>query len=163
MKILWKLIGFLFVSVLLSACSSMTLDNNLKQDMKEQYTTYKIVNVSSNEAISSEVTTIFENNLRAQLQKYGYKEGNDVVVSYDIKAFDEGNRALRMFIGFGAGKGTLSVTTTLKDKNGVNLGSVNAETTLRMGFFGGSLNNIIASTAKKTAVQIRKSRIINAH
>ena len=136
------------------------LDNTLRKDVKEPYSGYRIVNVSTNSEIDPKVSALFEEELRARLKRYGYNETGEVAINYSINAFDPGNRALRMFVGFGLGKGTLSVQTSLKDKSGASLGAVNSETALRMGFFGGSLNNVIKATAAKVAAKIHKSHIM---
>lgn len=153
----------LVFSFLMVACSSLKVENSLHRDAPEPYMSYKIVNVSATDQIDSQVITIFENELRSRFNRFGYKEGDDVTISYDIQAFDPGNRALRMFVGFGLGKGTLNVKTSLKDKSGKSLGSVDTETALKMGFFGGSLNNIIRETAAKVASQIHRAYIISAY
>lgn len=161
MKKFSKLIFIFLFSFITVACSSVKLNSTLRKDIPEPYGSYKIVNVSNNSNIDPQVAMLFENALRERLQEYGYKEGDEVTISYNINAFDPGNRALRMFVGFGLGKGTLSVQTTLKDKSGQPLGAVNSETALRMGFFGGSLNNVIKATAVKVAAQIHKAYVMN--
>lgn len=60
-----------------------------------------------------------------------------------------GSRALRYWIGFGAGAGHLYVTIELKDKQGNVLYSTNTEADLAMGVFGGSMSKV----AHKTIVE----------
>ncbi|MDO5054176.1 DUF4410 domain-containing protein [Pasteurella oralis] len=145
---------------LLSGCTSLNSQNNLSRNIDKTYHSYQLKNNSSNEALDPEIAAIFETELNKQLANYGYKLGDDITIHYDIKAYDPGNRALRMFIGFGAGKGTLEVETTLIDKHKNNLGSINNEIALKMGWFGGSLTKVIRRAAIDTAKRIYKSRIL---
>lgn len=152
---------FVFFSILLTGCSSVKTESDLERNTSETgYHTYTLRNASSSSAVDPQVGSIFTEELNARLQQYGYEQGNEVIVSYDIKAYDPGNRALRMFVGFGAGKGTMEIVTSLTDKNGKILGSVTTQASLRMGFFGGSLNKIIRAAAVNTAKEIYRSRLI---
>lgn len=148
------------IAFLLTGCSSIKVEDNLSDSSNVVYETYSLKNVSSKEEIDPKVAEIFEKALDGYLNRYGYRKGNDLIINYDIKAFDPGNRALRMFIGFGLGKGTLEVNSTLVARDGKKLGSVHSESALRMGFFGGSLNSIIENTAKKVAVKIHRAKIL---
>ncbi|QIM62084.1 hypothetical protein A1D29_01470 [Pasteurellaceae bacterium Orientalotternb1] len=157
-----KVLLFSLLSIgLLSGCTSLKSQNNLLKNTAKTYYSYQIKNVSNNNEIDPQIANIFEAELNKQLAKYGYKSGNDITVNYRIKAYDPGNRALRIMVGFGAGKGTLAVETTLIDSEGNNLGSVDNEVALKMGFFGGSLDSTIRKAAIDTAKRIYKSRIIS--
>lgn len=149
-----------FLMTFLTGCTSLKSDNDLKKQSAETYHTYTLKNVSDTQLIDQNIIHIFEDELRRQLTRFGYEDGNDIVINYNIKAYDPGNRALRIFIGFGAGKGTLETETTLVDKNGQNLGKVNNTVSLNMGFFGGSLDKTIRVSAKDVANRIRRANIL---
>ena len=159
-----KLLTVLFVSVplLLTGCNvaSVKSNNSLLQNSGTTYHSYTVKNNSSNDSIDPKVAAIFEEELNLQLTKYGYKQGNDVVISYDIKAYDPGNRALRTLVGFGAGRGTMEIMTSLTDKKGNALGNVTTNAALNMGFFGGSLEKVVRQAAQESAAKIRESQII---
>ncbi|TCP91157.1 uncharacterized protein DUF4410 [Cricetibacter osteomyelitidis] len=161
-----KLVVSFFLSVFfITGCSSLKSETNLARNPDQNYYSYSIKNNSSNEIVDKKVTDIFEEELSKQLQRYGYQvesDGGDVIIGYDIKAYSEGNRALRMLVGFGVGKSNLEVITSVTDKNGKLLGSITSKAALKMGFFGGSLASIIRKTAKNAAVKIYKSRILTA-
>jgi len=64
-----------------------------------------------------------------------------------------GNRALRYFVGLGAGSGHMRVAIELKDKNGTVLYATDSKSTLAGGFFGGDMSRV----ARKTIVEaVRK-------
>lgn len=63
-----------------------------------------------------------------------------------------GNRALRYFVGFGAGSGHMRVTIELKDKHGTVLYAANSDADLAMGGFGGDMSKV----ARKTIVEAVK-------
>jgi hypothetical protein len=60
-----------------------------------------------------------------------------------------GNRALRYFVGFGAGSGHMSVTIELKDKQGTVLYAINSEADLAMGAGGGDMSAVASKTIKE--------------
>lgn len=156
-----KLLSFFILGLplVLAGCSSLKTDNNLERNPETKYTSFKVVNVASEQSVDPKVANLFGSELSAQLVKLGYKEGDDVTISYSVDAFDEGNRALRMFVGFGAGKGKMGFSTELKDKSGKSLGSISTESELKMGFFGGSLDNLIRKNAITAATRIHKAKI----
>ncbi|MGQ8820860.1 DUF4410 domain-containing protein [Bibersteinia trehalosi] len=147
------------LSLILTGCSSLKTENNLERNPETKYASFKVVNTTSEHSIDPKVANLFGAELRVQLSKFGYKEGDDVTISYSVDAFDQGNRALRMFVGFGVGKGTMEFSTALKDKSGKSLGNISTESALKMGFFGGSLDNLIRKNAIAVATRIHKAKI----
>lgn len=63
-----------------------------------------------------------------------------------------GNRALRYWVGFGAGSGSLTVTLELKDKTGNVQYATESKADLAVGAFGGDMSNV-AGKAIQTAVK----------
>lgn len=149
----------LSLSLVLTGCSTLKTENNLERNPETKYTSFKVVNTTSEQSIDPKVANLFGAELSAHLIKLGYKEGDDVTISYSVDAFDEGNRALRMIVGFGAGKGKMEFSTVLKDKSGKSLGNISTESALKMGFFGGSLDNLIRKNAITVATRIHKAKI----
>ena len=63
-----------------------------------------------------------------------------------------GNRALRYFIGFGAGAGHIQVDITLKDSNGIVRYATNSKADLAVGVVGGDMSQVVQDTIE-TAVK----------
>ncbi len=63
-----------------------------------------------------------------------------------------GNRALRYWVGFGAGSGSLTVTIELKDQNGNVQYATQSKADLAMGAYGGDMSNVARKTIR-TAVR----------
>jgi hypothetical protein len=57
-----------------------------------------------------------------------------------------GNRALRYFVGFGAGAGHMRVTIELKDSTGTVRYAANSEADLAIGAFGGDMSQVARKT-----------------
>jgi hypothetical protein len=57
-----------------------------------------------------------------------------------------GSRALRYFVGFGAGSGHISVTVELKNNDGNVLYATNSEADLSIGVFGGDFTEVAGKT-----------------
>lgn len=70
-------------------------------------------------------------------------------ISGEITTYDPGNRALRYWIGLGAGKGTLKSSWNLKDENGAILGSCEISGSISMGGFGGDFGEVIEKTGRQ--------------
>jgi hypothetical protein len=70
-------------------------------------------------------------------------------ISGEITTYDPGNRALRYFIWFGAGTGTLKSSWSLKDENGAILGSCEIDGSISMGGFGGDFGEVIEKAGRQ--------------
>ncbi len=82
-------------------------------------------------------------------------------VNVNIENFNEGNRALRYLVGFGAGKATSKIVTTLVDKeSGKIVGHIQTDGMLAMGAFGGNSGDILKRSAKDIAKKIAESGIL---
>ena len=57
-----------------------------------------------------------------------------------------GNRALRYFVGFGAGAGHIQVTVELQDKTGRILYATDSKADLAVGVFGGDMAQVVRNT-----------------
>ena len=55
-----------------------------------------------------------------------------------------GNRAVRYFVGFGAGKGNIDVSIVLQDKDGKTLYSTDSKAHLAVGLFGGGMRGVVS-------------------
>ena len=82
--------------------------------------------------------------------KHAFQQGNELKVQYQITFVNEGNRALRWALGFGVGKGTITVQATFKDSTGKQIGTITLAGDVSGGMYGGS----IYSAAENCADQI---------
>lgn len=69
-----------------------------------------------------------------------------------------GNRALRYFVGFGAGSGHMRVAIALKDLSGVSRYEVTSDADLAVGAFGGDMSGVASDTIR-AAVKDFASRL----
>lgn len=80
-----------------------------------------------------------------------FSRGDGIILRYRFLKLDEGDRALRYIVGFGAGKGEMTVEVTYLDMQGTELARAEFESELSMGFFGGDFDQAISSAAKEIA------------
>lgn len=148
-----SLTGLMFT---LTACSSVQSVSTV-QKSHQTYNAFSIYDASQNPTQFNEQ---FKKTLEQQLKKYGYQTGTGLNIKFEVKDFDQGNRALRYLVGFGAGKATAKVNVALYDKDGNHLGDVNTDTSLSMGGFGGDANDMAGKAAKDIATKIHTSGIL---
>jgi hypothetical protein len=72
-----------------------------------------------------------------------------------VDVYDEGNRVLRYFIGFGAGRGSFASTWVLKDGAGNSLGECRIDGSIVMGGFGGSYYDVVEKVGERLAEFLR--------
>ena len=82
--------------------------------------------------------------------KRAFQRGNELKVQYQITFVNEGNRALRAFVGFGTGKGNVTVQAKFMDSKGKEITTITIVGDVSAGFYGGS----IYSAAEDCADQI---------
>ncbi|MDO4224064.1 MAG: DUF4410 domain-containing protein [Acinetobacter sp.] len=141
----------------LSACTTVNSVSNIPKQVQKSYSAFQLQDISTQK---SDINSQFAKKLNEQLTKYGYKTGNGLNLSYNIESFDAGNRALRYFVGFGAGKATATISVKLTDETGQNLGQVSTDTALYIGAFGGDAKGIIDKAAKDIAKKIHETGIL---
>lgn len=73
------------------------------------------------------------------------------VLHWEVVKADPGSRALRYFVGFGAGKGIFLVRTDLMDRKGKMIAGEDEEGDQVMGVAGGSYDSAIEEAAEKVA------------
>lgn len=153
-----KLLIAISASFLLAACSTTTSISNLPTS-PQLYQTYKINDVS-NQNVDKRIRQIFMDTLKKRLTKLGYQQGDALSIDYNIQLYDQGNRALRYFVGFGAGKAETTILTIIKNKSGKNIGNIKTNADLKIGFFGGNAEQIIKNAAVDVANEIWKSDLL---
>ena len=116
-------LSLLVSAVLLSGCVSPQVTTAPQAGVNlRQFKTVKLtVTDAVNTAYSREGTPMFEGLLKGQLQSLGYTATDaapEMTLDVRINRFDPGDRALRLTIGFGAGRSVLEQTATFKDASG---------------------------------------------
>ena len=110
--------------------------------------------------VEAQYVETFEKKLRESLYMakepaFNFKEGEELSAVYKFVQLNEGSRAKRYFIGFGAGKGTLTIELDFVLKDGTKVGKVDVGGELSIGVFGGDFNTAVAKAAEEAATYMR--------
>ncbi len=142
------------LAVALTACgATVTVLAPTQLGPEASYPTLKIVSDSDTVEIPADARAHFEKRLNEYLftKESGFAPGDALTLRYRFVQFDEGSRALRYIIGFGAGKGKMTAEITFLDKDQKELGKISVEGEIIMGFLGGDFDAAISAAAKKVA------------
>lgn len=149
----------ILVLITLAACSSTKSFNKISVPEGQTYSSF-LIKDSTTGPVNEHLRTVFAETLRDELEKRGYKLGEDLIINFNFLSFDPGNRALRYFVGFGQGQAKSHIITTLVDKDGTNLGTIDTQASMSMGFFGGSDDEPIHNTVRDVVREIEKLGIL---
>lgn len=145
-------------TILLSACS--TTSSFIKNDQVSgvQQRSYMIASDHQQQIFEQ----YFAQALDQQLAAHDLKKdlvNSDTIIRYEL-SFDAGNRALRYWVGFGAGKATAKVKVYLINKqNNQQIAMINTDASLSMGAFGGDANSVLRNAAKDISKKIAEAQI----
>jgi hypothetical protein len=103
------------------------------------------------QTIPSDIRNKFVQRLDEELYRANFTRGNEFTLTWKCTEVDKGNRALRYFVGFGAGSGVMAITATVSDAKGHPLGSRELKGVQTIGVFGGSFDSAIEMAADETA------------
>ena len=167
---------FLFAAVsILCACGSAHVKTNIQSQDLAEYENILIgdINVYSKEPAAKnnpelekklkEWTEYSRNKLNEYISSSKYRKitsldnvaGNTLLIDLDVNV-QYGNRALRWAIGFGAGKGGVNSTLTVKDAiTGEIKYKAHADSDLSMGGAGGDIGVVLEENIKKLIDQYR--------
>ena len=113
----------LIVSLFLVSC--VTPKGFVPSGQRLDFKQYHVAQVFTTDEVQSpyskQAIPMFEGLLRGKLQSLGFAlsdEQPDLRVHIKIKTFDPGNRAVRMIVGFGAGKAQLTFVGIFQDTSG---------------------------------------------
>jgi hypothetical protein len=144
----------LVCAIALTACGATVTVMNAPQLAPEAvYPTLKIESATDTVEIPAEARAHFEKRLNEYLftKTSGFTPGDSLTLRYRFIQFDEGSRALRYLIGFGAGKGKMTAEITFLDRDQTELGKISVEGEIIMGILGGDFDAAISAAAKKVA------------
>lgn len=150
-----KTANYLIVIILmlfLSACANA----NLKV-MKPVSSPPREVSLNIMDSTSEHISEEDSGNLKAAISSRLQESGIQVVSSEKpgvtsvvgkIQKYDSGNRALRYFIGFGAGTGSIDSSWSLVNQSGKEEANCNINGSISGGVFGGNFYDVHDEVAK---------------
>ena len=111
----------LTAAIALSACATATTTvlEPAGGGQTLTFATVRIQGAGDTVTVPPEARSHFEARLNEYLfaKESRFKPGDALTIRYRFIQFDQGDRALRYFVSFGAGKGTLTVEVTFLDKS----------------------------------------------
>lgn len=149
--------NFIFLvifAVIFGGCAGAKIS---QQNLAQSQT--KFLNATA-KCIDGEINKKLEAKINEQLKKQNIAFGDELIISCEILTYDEGNRALRYFIGFGAGAAKSSALVKLSDKNGKNLGDFSVDASMAMGIFGGDAESVLDGTAYEVVRNIKEKQFL---
>ncbi len=115
--------------------------------------------IAATVAVPDEPRSHFRAALEEQLyqREISFAKGPDLTIKWQFIQYDEGSRAKRYFVGFGAGKGSLAIQAKFYDDSGKELATIQSEGEISMGAFGGSFDSAIEKCAEEIATYTKKN------
>jgi hypothetical protein len=142
-------------ALVLSGCASgaITVLSPAQIPPGATYPTLKIESATDTVTIPADARAHFEKRLNEYLfaANSGFTPGDALIMRYRFIQFDEGDRALRYLIGFGAGKGKMTAEVIFLDTTQKELAKITVEGEISMGFLGGDFDMAISTAARKVA------------
>ncbi len=80
-----------------------------------------------------------------------FQRGSELKIRWQLAAYDEGSRALRYLVGFGAGRGKIVVRARFVDSKNREVAAIQSEGSITMGAFGGSYEAALSECAEAIA------------
>ena len=145
-------------ALLFIGCSTVNV-----RELDKEYAQPKTSGYSSMQAEckDAELEQYMQKAINRELEKQKIY-GDDLKIYCEIAHYDEGNRALRYFVGFGAGSATSTIRNNLIDtENNETLSTIETQATLSMGVFGGDAKQTISDSAKKVVDYFKKKFLKN--
>lgn len=159
-----RALGLCLASLLLVGCASadLTVTRPLSQRVSRVHLTVEPVGDAARE-ISGAQSSQLRSALSSSLARYGVTlapadEPDVAALRGEVHVYDEGNRALRYFIGFGAGRGRFASTWVVKDAAGSPVGECRIEGGIVMGAFGGSYHDVVEKVGTRLGQFLRGAR-----
>jgi len=140
-------------SLIVAGCSNTNLNMVKAVQLPPKRVSLEIVNKTGSNQLEEEMLGL-KRILVEQLNDEGIEvtDSKDVAtVTADFKYYNSGNRALRAFVGFGAGRIAYDSNWKVVSAAGNELGSCNIDGWRAMGFFGGSLSSVHEDMAEAVA------------
>ena len=147
-----KTVYGLFALLLIQACASGTTTVLSPAESGAKFSSVSIASGDDTVAVEEGLAEYYEEKLREYLYtEDGFSEGDELTIQYRFIQLDKGSRAARYIIGFGAGKGELTIETIFLDADGSEVARIQSGGEIAVGFAGGSFKEAVAKAAEKTA------------
>lgn len=146
--------SLVLAAALLAACASgtTTVLEPAARGAQAPAETLRLVSVEDSVPGHQEFKQAFAAELRERLIDDGrFSEGGDLIVEYRVVQLDEGSRALRYVVGFGAGKGALIIEVRYLNAEGEELGRIHVGGEISGGLFGGGFSAAVDEAAREAA------------
>jgi Domain of unknown function (DUF4410) len=142
-----------FAAQLVAACAQSSLMVSQPPARKAALQSVQIVAGDSTVPVDPQVARLFETELRKDLYEGAKKfaQGDELTLSYRFIQLDQGSKAARFWLGFGAGKGSLTIEITYKSKEGAELGRINVGGEIIGGVTGGEFDSAVTKAAEEAA------------
>ena len=138
--------------ILLAACANGATTVLQPAESSFKASTINVAAVGDTVGVDPEISNYYGEKLNEYLfADETFTTGNDITVSYRFIQFEEGNRAIRYLVGFGAGKGSLTIESTFTDATGNELAKIQSEGEISVGVLGGSFKEAVAKAARETS------------
>lgn len=147
----YKFLAVLIIGFLLSACGGVHNTVSRQPDAVGVIKTVTILPIEATSkeqnadalALNAEWQAMAETELKTLLNNRKISVTSDAQTSISCRINTVyGSRALRYWVGFGAGKGSLEITIELKDSSGVVKYATVTKADLAIGAFGGSMSKV---------------------
>ena len=149
---IWKAAGPLVIVLAIAACASGTTKVLAPAALNQTFANAKIERAEDSVPVDAPVGERYETTLSELLYAEGlFVEGDGLTIRYRFIQYNKGSRAARYIVGFGAGKGSMTIETVFLDRDGNELARIENGGEISMGFFGGSFNEAVDKAAKETA------------
>jgi Domain of unknown function (DUF4410) len=124
-----------------------------------KFTSAEIIEDKATINVPADVSAQFKTSLSKELfEKGGFTRGDGLKIQYRFIQFNPGSRVARYVVGFGAGKGSMTVEAKFFDQKGNELAKIQSEGEIIAGAFGGSFNLAVQKTAKEIAEYAKRFR-----
>lgn len=148
------------VLALLSACANGTttvIAPPGQQTARPTFQTFQISQGEHSVAFDADQIALFERELRTRLAAPGgFQEGDGLMVRFRVVQYERGSQALRYIVGFGAGRGSLTIEVVYLDSAGAELARINVGGDISVGLFGGGFGEATTRAAQEAADYARE-------
>ena len=159
------LLGLVFTLLLTSCSSGKFYTNTSNKTLPSNIHTFDVKEIKipfQKDSQSISIVKSMEDELKQELKKQGFiydSTNPDIIIDGTLIFIDEGNAALRYFIGFGAGKAEVKFDFKLSSTETTNI-SVKGKGigTVSMGAFGGNVKTMCDKIAKDLAKQLKSGQ-----
>ncbi|MBX0459057.1 DUF4410 domain-containing protein [Campylobacter coli] len=151
-----KVILYSFAILFLSACSYSQINNVSQRNVIDADRKFSSAYAECEQ--NSEESRYLNDKIN-ELLKNKKIYGKDIKIECKISNYDEGSRALRYFISFGAGAAKAKIEVKLTDDNNQTISTFSNDAILPGGLFGGESKGVFDNAASGIVEYVKKTFI----